>query len=126
MPRDLGVLRERVERRSRVLRLLREYSAVLKRVFGMVTVILYGSYARGDFNVWSDVDVIVVSSVFEGVRFLRRWELLPEPPEGLEALDIIAWSPREAEAMLSKPSWRKALSGSIVIVDDYGMARRLR
>ncbi len=30
------------------------------------TVALVGSYARGDFSLWSDVDVFIVSSEFKG------------------------------------------------------------
>jgi len=29
-------------------------------------VVVYGSYARGDYHKWSDIDVLVVSPVFDG------------------------------------------------------------
>ena len=32
--------------------------------------VLFGSYAQGTFNEWSDIDLAVVSSKFEGERFL--------------------------------------------------------
>ena len=115
------VLRERRERRRRVIEALRAYAGELRRALGRVTLILYGSYARGDFNAWSDVDVIVVSEAFKGVRYVERWRLLPPPPPGLEALDTVTWTPGEARVMLGKPSWRKALEHAVVVADDYGL-----
>ena len=33
---------------------------------------LFGSYARGNYNEWSDIDLALVSDAFEGDRFLDR------------------------------------------------------
>ncbi len=85
------------------------------------TIIVFGSYARGDFNVWSDVDVIVISGRFRGLPFTRRWAILPRTELPLEA---IAWTPEEASERLSKPAWRKALRDCLVIVDDNRLAPR--
>ena len=100
---------------------LRRYAKQLRERLGRVTLVLFGSYARGDFNQWSDIDALIVSDAFRGVRFLERWRLLPEPPAGLEALEPITWTPEEARVMLEKPSWRTALREAVVIVDDYGL-----
>ncbi len=37
--------------------------------FPIRTAVLYGSYAKGTANEWSDIDVALVSDAFEGVRF---------------------------------------------------------
>ena len=34
--------------------------------------ILFGSYAQGTFNDWSDIDLAIVSKAFEGERFKDR------------------------------------------------------
>ncbi|HEY5123001.1 MAG TPA: nucleotidyltransferase domain-containing protein [Ignavibacteria bacterium] len=34
--------------------------------------ILFGSYANGNYNEWSDIDVALVSADFEGDRFIDR------------------------------------------------------
>lgn len=34
--------------------------------------ILFGSYAQGTFNEWSDIDLAIVSTAFEGERFRNR------------------------------------------------------
>ena len=88
---------------------------------GRVTVVLHGSYARGDFNVWSDIDLIVVSEAFEEVRFLDRYDIIMDALDpGVEAIPV---TPRELREMLSKPAWRQALArGAVIVRDDYGLA----
>ncbi|MDL5502133.1 MAG: nucleotidyltransferase domain-containing protein, partial [Candidatus Methanoperedens sp.] len=65
----------KVEDISKVVDILKEYSNTVSSKFGEFTGILYGSMARGDNNLWSDIDFIVIS------------DLLPENP--LERLEIL-------------------------------------
>jgi len=55
------IIEKRLEEQRRVIEEVRKFASCVKKVFGEVTVILFGSYARGDFNEWSDVDVLVVT-----------------------------------------------------------------
>lgn len=112
------VIRRRMLEREMVINELREYAIKLRSRFGRLTMVLYGSYARGDFNLWSDVDVIVVSEHFRDRDFVVRCVELDDAPPRLEP---ICWTPEEAIKALSKPWWREALRGCVVIVDDYGL-----
>ena len=62
--------------------------------------ILFGSYARGNYHEWSDIDLALVSDIFEGNRIddrgkIRRItlrvssdiEVLPYPPEDFNSDD---------------------------------------
>ncbi len=82
-------------------------------------MILFGSYARGDFNLWSDVDVIIISDAFKGIRFLDRVYNLPKLPKELYYSDIICWTHEEAIKMILKKSWEDALKSSVIIIDSY-------
>ncbi len=105
------------------LLLVREYSLELKKKLGRVTVILHGSYARGDFNMWSDIDLVIVSEKFRNTRILERYNLLPEPPPRIEPILL---TPEEFINNLDKPSWRQMLSrGSIIVIDDYRLSNEL-
>lgn len=60
---------------------------------GARAVVVVGSVARGDFNVWSDVDVLVIApdlppSLGERLALVR----VPPPPPGVE---VIAWTTDE-------------------------------
>ncbi len=124
------VPRRRVEEWLRVLNEISTLPSKLVERLGKVTLILYGSYARGDFNLWSDVDLLVISERFEGIRPLDRYDLVKEVlPSRAEA---ILFTPKEMRICLKKPVWRQALTrGAVIVHDDYGFegelqARRIR
>jgi len=72
------VARRRAEQAAAV-EAARRYGAGLPAELGVVGVVVFGSYARGDFNTWSDIDVLVVA---EGL------------PPGRRARDDLLWSRR--------------------------------
>ena len=47
---------------DKYLTVLREHNIPIRQA------ILFGSYARGDYNEWSDIDIALVSEIFEGSR----------------------------------------------------------
>ncbi len=117
------VLRERKRVQEEVLDTARRFVEELRRRLGKVTVILYGSYARGDFNLWSDVDIIVISDAFRNIPPLKRYNLVMEftPPK----FELKLWTTEEARTLLSKPWWREALKHRIVLADDYDILKQL-
>jgi len=112
--------------RSRVrawLEALEKAAATADRLaarLGGVTVLLYGSYARGDFNVWSDIDLVVVSEAFMGLRFLDRYDIVSDDLEA--GIEPVLLTVEEFLEALRKPSWVQALSkGAVVLRDDHGI-----
>lgn len=74
-------------------------------------VVVFGSVARGDFNQWSDVDVLVVADELPD-GWLDRCELLSPVPPGFE---VIIWTTDEfAQA-------RKKHNPVAVEADDVGV-----
>lgn len=125
MPRGLEeLLREREEERARAIERARAVAEELRKRLGRATIVLHGSYSRGDFNLWSDVDMLIVSERFEGVHPLKRLDLVLEtlPPR----FEAICLSPSEARAQLEKPWWREALKSAVFLVDDYGLSELRR
>jgi len=60
-------------------------------------VLLFGSRARGDHLIDSDVDMIIVSKKFEGVNWLKRIRDISVEWEGLVLLEAICYTPEEFE-----------------------------
>ena len=61
-------------------------------------VVLYGSFARGDWHEWSDIDVVVVSPDFAGMEYGRRIEVTAEAIYRVyEPIEAVAMTPAEWE-----------------------------
>jgi len=88
------VERRRREQAALVARARAWAQELAARVDGLRAVVVFGSVARGDFNKWSDIDVLVVADGLPD-GFRARGELLSPVPPGIEP---IAWTPAELAA----------------------------
>ena len=88
--------------RERVIEALRSLKEDVK-----CEVYLFGSYARGDYVLDSDVNILVVSESFEGLthpeRVSRMRCKLPEDT----SFEIIALTPREFEKFKDRAFYRE-------------------
>jgi len=73
------------------------FLAIIKEKYSPEKVLLFGSRARGDHLVDSDVDMIIVSERFEGVNWLKRIRDVSVYWEGLVPLEPICYTPAEFE-----------------------------
>jgi len=71
----------------------------LVREVGEAEVYLFGSYARGDWIENSDIDLIVISSRFRGMRMHERMSVLRRIAPDTHAFEIFAYTPEEFEIM---------------------------
>ena len=117
----LKALEERRRQREEFVDMARTYADKLRGRVGKLTTIVYGSVSRGDFNLGSDVDILIIS---EGLPHhpLERMEVLfscHEPP-----LEPKGYTPAEFRALLAKPNSAIAeiLKDGITVVDDLGLA----
>lgn len=81
----LQAFKERLMARERVLNELSKFSEVLEERFGRATAILFGSYARGDFNLWSDIDLLLILDTNLPDSPLKRFRFIEDiTPPGVE------------------------------------------
>ena len=73
------------------------FLAVIKDKYSPEKVLLFGSRARGDHLIDSDVDMIIVSKKFEGVNWLKRIRDVSADWDGLVLLEPICYTPEEFE-----------------------------
>jgi len=83
-----------------VLKIIRRFGEALEgHGVKASKIILYGSYARGDWREWSDIDLVVISDDFAGKR---HWERIVVLSDAIYDL----WEPIEAVAMTLE-EWEK-------------------
>ena len=89
---DAVIARRRAERES-LLAVAQNWARTAGPAIGALAVVVVGSVARGDFNKWSDIDVLVVRDDLPDSLGDRLALLAPTSrPPGVEA---ILWTPAE-------------------------------
>ena len=80
--------------RRQITILVRRYIAALEaRGLPVERVILFGSYASGNPDEWSDIDIAVISPKFDTLSLLERYEQLGLANRNLHApLDVVGFS----------------------------------
>jgi uncharacterized protein len=118
----LGIVEQRRLMREEAIRTARGFAERVKACFEKVSAVLIGSYARGDFNEWSDVDVLIVVEKAPG-NPLERMDCLLErcpPPAGVESI-ILSLSEFMRQKHLATPLYTEACGQGVVLVDDLGL-----
>lgn len=100
-----------------VLEVLAEYSKAVSFKLGGFTGILFGSMARGDYNVWSDIDFLLISDKLPE-KPLERLELLYSLTD--LPIEVKGYTRNEFLKMIEQrnPLALDALVEGKVIVDD--------
>ena len=95
--REAVLDRRRQEQRALVER-AQVFADGLDPQLGVEAVVVFGSVARGDFNLWSDVDVLVIAEhVADG--WLERIVSVGEPPALVQPM---VWTPAEWTEQLAR------------------------
>ena len=99
-----AVLDRRRREREQRIDVARKYGEALSRRVPVRRVIVFGSVARGDFNAWSDIDVLVLAEELPaGGR--DRLALLHDP--AFLGVQPVGWTPDEFDAESSPATrWR--------------------
>lgn len=85
------LLARRRAERDRRISLARDFVEEVEGRLPLRAAVVHGSVARGDFNLWSDIDVLLVSDVLPD-RWQDRHDALPPAPA---AVQPIVWTTRE-------------------------------
>ena len=80
---------------ERVERFRREYLPRLVEKFRPTRVLVFGSRARGDALKHSDLDLLVVSEAFAGVRWLDRSVRVLEELDVRFGVELLCYTPEE-------------------------------
>lgn len=81
----------------KIISYLKKYLKKVGKNFKIQKSILFGSRARGDYFLNSDVDLILVSDDFKNLKFRERMSELLEHWDGKVDLEVIGYTPEEFE-----------------------------
>lgn len=93
-----AVIERRRDERNGLLARAREWAESLDPEIDLRGAVVFGSLARGDFNRWSDVDVLILATGVSGGRRDRAERLGWRPPR----VQPVVWTPGEARAELRR------------------------
>ncbi len=114
----MEIIEKRIKERNNIINNAKNYS---KNLNFKCTVILIGSYARGDFNLWSDIDLLIIGD-FNGnpVQRLKNIDF----PSGYEVIPLTL---NEAIKMKNKNSKfiNDSLKDGLILRDDYNINKVL-
>ena len=82
---------------------------------GAVKVILFGSLARGQISLFSDIDLVVLFSDGRSSRELTKW--VYENLQAREAIDVLAYNRASFEMMRQRPFVRNILKEGRVLYE---------
>jgi predicted nucleotidyltransferase len=82
----------------------------LDNKFRIERALLFGSSARGDRLEESDIDIIVISSDFEGISMPNRQALIQREWNGEEEVQALAFTPEEFSKISRRSTMREILS----------------
>jgi hypothetical protein len=96
------VIRERRELRTQAINRARMFVDCVSNRLELSRAIVVGSYARGDFNRWSDIDVILVIHGVIDRNPLRRLDVITECMRIFPDIEPIILTEDEYKALLDK------------------------
>ncbi len=81
---------------NHIQRIILQYLTSLKEHgFQIQDAILFGSYANGSANQWSDIDLALVSDTFEGIRFTDRNKIRRITISISSDLEVFPFNPKD-------------------------------
>ncbi len=72
---------------------------VIKKELSPSKVLIFGSRVTGEATDDSDIDVIIVSDFFKGIKFIKRMAVVMKKFRFAKHVDFICYTPEEFEKM---------------------------
>ena len=110
----MEIIERRMKERNKIINDAKQYASTLKF---KCSVILIGSYSRGDFNLWSDVDILIIGN-FSG-NPVERINSIDFPP----GYEIIPLNMEELNKKLTKNDKfiEDSFRDGVILMDDFNI-----
>ena len=101
---------------AQIKKSLKKFKKRASKHFYIDKVIFFGSRARGKFKKYSDIDLILISPKFRGMKYFKRAPPLYKYWDMDYSFDIICYTPEEFEEKRKEIGMvREAIKEGIVI-----------
>jgi len=81
---------------DKVIKTIENYISLLKENnIPINNLYLYGSYAKGNFKEYSDIDIALISEIFEGKRILDRKKIRKITLSLSSEIEVIPFNPKD-------------------------------
>lgn len=122
---DRSVLAERHAQRTAMIESARAFASRIDPAVGLQAAVVFGSVARGDFNVWSDIDLLLIAERLPARpqdRLLALGDKVENAPPGLAP---VIWTPDEFRSQLNRgnPIAREAVERGVVVWGSDALGR---
>jgi predicted nucleotidyltransferase len=114
------VIEKRRELRERVIEAAKKFAHCVSVELGDIVAILYGSYARGDFNERSDIDVLIVTRRTLPQNPLKRLDLIEECLAKTPSIEPVVLTLDEFKVLLRRnsPLILGAIREGVLLIGD--------
>ncbi len=121
----LGIIEERIRKREEYLERAHGFAECVLRKLSNSTIIVYGSVARGDYNEWSDVDVLVITAEKIPPKPVDRLEILHECVKNNPLIEPVVITYQEFIKLLIKknPLVIEAIEKGVFLVDKLSVLK---
>jgi predicted nucleotidyltransferase len=116
----MEIVKKRIEERNKVIDEAKKFVCSLK---GKYTAFLIGSYARGDFSIGSDVDILLIGE-FKDKNSLKRLLNL-DFPAGYEVIPLTEKEFLTALENKNPITW-DVVNECVILRDDFGLADKIK
>lgn len=122
----MEIIKERMRRRDLYVKNAHTFAECVIRKLANSTILIYGSISRGDFNEWSDIDILIITQEKIPQKPTERLEMIHECIKENPLIEPVIITLSELHKLLNKknPLIIEALEKGIVLIDRLGLSLR--
>jgi len=119
------IIEARRRLREEAIRKARIFTECIKNKLGRITAIVFGSYARGDFNIWSDIDILIIADAALPKNPLKRLDIVEECLLTTGEIEPVILTIGEFMEKLHKrdPAVIEAIERGIIVLDELELRK---
>ncbi|AWR95199.1 nucleotidyltransferase domain-containing protein [Acidianus brierleyi] len=116
----MGKAKSAIDSQREMIKRAKEFIEDVKKEIRIENVYIVGSRARGDYLDKSDIDLVIISRDFEGMKYTKRLEMLSKYIR--PGLEFFAYTPEEwnnSSSLYVKEMKKEAKRLDEIITENY-------